>query len=132
MSQENVEIVRRAYESFNAGQDEWLSMLHPEVEVRLSGVFPGIDSDYRGHDGARRFRDTLFEAWEYFHAEPREIVDRGAYVGVVVDLRAKGRESGAEVNLTFHQAFRFDGDLVVRWASFPTLREAREAAGLRE
>lgn len=132
MSQENVEIVRCAYESFNAGHDEWMSAIHPNVEVTLSGVFPGIDSDYRGHDGVRRFRDTLFEAWEYFHAEPREIVDRGAYVGVVADLRAKGRESGVEVNLTFHQAFRIDGGLIERWASFPTLREALEAAGLRE
>jgi hypothetical protein len=80
----------------------------------------------------RRFRETLFEAWEYFHSEPREIVDRGACVSVVTDLRAKGRESGVEVNLTFHQAFRFDGGLVNRWTSFPTLGEALEAVGLPE
>ena len=132
MSQENVEIVRRAYESFNAGQDEWVNLLHPNVEVTLSGVFPGIDSDYRGREGARRFLETLSEAWEYFHPEPREIMDRGAYVGVVVDFRAKGRESGVEVNLTFHNAFRLDGGLIERWASFPTRREALEAVGLSE
>ena len=106
MSQENVEIVRRAYESFNAGEDEWVNVFKPEHRDDAERVsFPVSIRTTAGLEGVRRSRETLFGAWEYFHAEPREIVDRGAYVSVVADLRAKGRESGVEVNLTFHQAF---------------------------
>ncbi len=129
MSQENVERVRRAYALFNSGEaDEWLDMFGPDVVFTLSGVFPDFDPEYRGRDGLRRFRETLLEAWEFFRAEPRELVDRGDVVGAILDLHAKGRGSGAEVRLTFHHAFHFRDGLADRWTSFPTLDEAIEAA----
>lgn len=128
---ENVEIVRSTYERFNAGDvDEWLTRLHPDVEIKGGGVFPGLDTDYRGHAGARRLRAAVIDAWASFRAELRELVDRGDYVGAVVDLRGTGRESGVGVSLTFHHAFRLDGGLIVCWALFPTLEEAFEAVGL--
>ncbi len=133
MSRENVELIRRGYALFNAGEtDAWLALFDRDIELRVSGVFPGFDPLYRGHDGLTRFREILLEAWESFEAEPKEIVDRGEYVGVVLQLQAKGRGSGAEVDLTFHHAFRFRDGLIDRWASYPTLDQALEAAGLSE
>ena len=133
MSEANVEIVRGTYERFNAGEiDQWVSRFHPDVEVRGGGVFPGLDTDYRGHDGVMRLRDAVLDAWESFRVELRELVDRGDYVGAVVGLWGRGRESGVEVSLTFHHAFRLDDGLIVCWALFPTLAEAFEAAGLSE
>ncbi len=133
MSRENVELVQRGYALFNAGDiDAWLALFHGDIELKVSGVFPGFDPLYRGHDGLRRFCETLLEAWESFRADPVEVVDRGEYVGVVLALGAKGAGSGAEVDVKFNHAFRFREGLIDRWASYPTLDQALEAAGLSE
>ena len=134
MSRENAELIRRGYELFNAGEiDAWFPLFHPEVELVVSGVFPGFDPVYRGHDGLRRFYDSLLEAWESFRADVADVAARGDWVAVALSLRAKGRGSGVEVQLVFHHAFLFGEDgLVRRWASFPTRAEALEAVGLSE
>ena len=134
MSREKVELIRRGYELFNAGEiDAWLALFHPEIELAVSGVFPGFDPVYRGHGGVRHFYDSLLEAWEAFRADVADIAAEGDWVAVELTLHAKGRGSGVPVQLAFHHAFLFSEDgLVRRWASFPTRSEALEAVGLSE
>ena len=133
MSQENVEIVRAAYESFNAGAvEEWLAAFHPDVEVTARGVFPGIDTNYKGHAGVMQLREAVLEAWEFFRIEPNDFAERGNCVDVAVTLVGKGKGSGVDVSLTFHHAYLLRNGVIVHWALFPTRAEALEAVGLSE
>jgi ketosteroid isomerase-like protein len=133
MSQEDVDVVRMAYESFNAGAvEKWVAAFHPDVQVAARGVFPGIDRSYQGHAGVKQLRESVLEAWESFRIEPRDFADRGSCVDVEVDLIGKGKGSGVEVSLRFHHAFLLRDGLVVHWALFPTRAEALEAVGLSE
>ena len=80
MSQENVEIVRRAYESFNAGQDESMSAFHPNVEVTLSGVFPVLEaaglSEWAMSQETWRPSTPLIEAMASRGGSPRAVTMR--------------------------------------------------------
>jgi ketosteroid isomerase-like protein len=52
MSQENVEIVRQAYEAWNRGDLEWLlDRITPDYEFRTAQLFPDTEAVYRGREG---------------------------------------------------------------------------------
>ena len=68
MSQENVEIVQRAVEAWNADDlDAFLAELDADVEWHPA-IEPGLEGKatiYRGPDGARKiWRQDRGEAWE--------------------------------------------------------------------
>ena len=64
MSRENVELVRVGYEAWNRGDmDAMLAIFHPDVELVTTGVFPGLDPAYRGHDGFRKFWRDFRGTW---------------------------------------------------------------------
>jgi ketosteroid isomerase-like protein len=133
MSQENVETVHRAYETWNADDVEaGLALMHPDIEWHPSGVFPGFEPVYRGHDGVREWWRALKEPWEYFVIHVDEVVPRGDVV--IADLRfeAVGRESGAGVTLPFVNVFEFEAGRVTRFSSYRSRAEALEAVGLSE
>ena len=76
MSQENVELTRRAFQAFNDRDlDTVLASLHADVEAfpRLAAVEGG----YRGHEGVRRWWEQLLGAFPDFHAEILELRDLG-------------------------------------------------------
>ena len=52
----NTELAERAYDAWNADDLEaMLTFCHPEAAFIPSGVFPGMESDYRGEQGVRRW-----------------------------------------------------------------------------
>src|SRR5918998_1273028 len=97
MSQENVEIVRAAYEAFNARDVDWLVRLAAEdcewqpLRAQLEGIA------YRGHEGVRQFVADMDEDWETFRIDPLEFHDRQELVAVVGRVSALGH-SGVEVD----------------------------------
>jgi ketosteroid isomerase-like protein len=98
MSQENVEIVRRAFDAFNARDvDELVSLSAESCEWRpfraqLEGTV------YRGHEGIRRFLSDMDEDWEAFRIEPLEFHDLRERVAVIGRVKAVGRGSGLQVD----------------------------------
>jgi ketosteroid isomerase-like protein len=55
MSEENVEIVRRAHEALNAGNiDELVSLCHQDFQLDMSDRVLN-PATYEGHDGIRQF-----------------------------------------------------------------------------
>src|SRR5687767_8518212 len=61
MSQENVDVVRRALESFPRGDvEEMLSYLDPELEWHSAIVGGAEGNVYRGHDGFRTWLADSF------------------------------------------------------------------------
>ena len=137
MSEENVEIVRRAIVANRSGPPQEtlevvLSLSAPEVEFtsRVTAVEGG---DYVGHEGVRRYHDDMVDAFRAWRNDPDEIVAVSPDA-VLVDnvFHGTGKDSGMEVELRSAIVFVLSEGKVVRCLSYSTRAEALEAAGLSE
>jgi ketosteroid isomerase-like protein len=124
----NAEKFRLALEAVNRGDLEaTLEHAHPEVKWEPPSVLPDIQT-YYGHDGVRRWWDTMEDAFEGLRIDPegdfRELDD----VRVLVPVRApgRGRQSGVEVAASFYM-LGTGRDLLERMEFFPTEEEALRA-----
>jgi ketosteroid isomerase-like protein len=130
MSEENVEIMRRAVAAFNTGDtDRALSMCDPEIEFRS----PFEQETYRGLDGMVRWRETMGAALEDFHVEDLQFLDAGGD-RVVVLYRSVGRGagSGVPVSQEVGALWQLRNSKLLKGEVFLDQREALEAAGLSE
>jgi ketosteroid isomerase-like protein len=132
MSQPNVEIVRRAFDSFNRRElataeeafdpdAEWIPYLAALEEAA-----------YRGRNEiAAMWRDVLRD-FPDFRIEQMEVVTaREDTVVVEVEFQGMGRASGADVRTTVFQAATFRDGKVTRVEGFRDRAEALEAVALR-
>ena len=56
MSEQDVDLVRSVYRAVEENDmSAFLALLHPEVELTTSGVFPDLSPTYRGHQGAAEY-----------------------------------------------------------------------------
>jgi ketosteroid isomerase-like protein len=135
MSEENVELARKAIDALNRGDfDALLACLSPDVLWgALEGV-PGMDELYRGRAGVREWIELLSEVTDDgIHAEIEQITDLGdERVLIAVALTARGRGSGVPFEYRTWQIVWFADGLITRRQVFWTRAEALEAAGLRE
>ena len=138
MSQENVEVVRRAYEAFNEGGPEPVinaGIWSPEIVFDFSpSDIPGLGV-YRGHGEVRAFFEEdwfgafPFEEWE---VELDELVDHGDQVVAVHRQRGLGASSGVAAELEQGIIFTLRDGEVVRAEIYGDPEKALEAAGLSE
>jgi uncharacterized protein len=132
MSQENVEVVRRAFEAHQRGDSDAVFALYDrwiEIEDDPSVPWP---ARYRGFDGVRDFFRDRMAICPGDYAEVEEWIDAGDEVIALMHFRAHGRRSG--VPLDFRQAHVWtvkDGKLT-RLRIYQSKAEALEAVGLRE
>ena len=131
MSQENVEIVRRALVAFAPeSRDRMLALADPGIVIDATrNVFnPGT---YVGIDGVRQMLTGMDETWEEMRVQPDEFVDAGDRVVVIGTLVGKGKGSGVEVERFNGQVWTVRDGLVVRLEiGFTDRAQALEAAGL--
>jgi ketosteroid isomerase-like protein len=135
MSQEDVEVVRRLYEAIERRDSEAvLALYDPDVEWDMSGYPYGemLDTRSRGHAGLRAFWRELYEAWESYEHDCRELIDAGDHVISIVTDRARGRASGADVEIAAFGVWTVSDGRIIRSTWFRTRAEAFEAAGLEE
>ena len=133
MSQENVDVVRRALESFPRGDmEEMLSFMDPEGELHSAIVGGAEGNVYRGHDGFRRWYADSFESFEELRNEWSEFRDLGDRVLAFGRVQARGRESGVEIDSPMGWIFTVRGGKVLKAEGFLDPAEALEAAGVRE
>ena len=132
MTQENVEVVRRAIDAFNERDlDAALRDLDPEVEVdwsRSRGVEAGV---YRGYDACRSFWSTFIDTFDRFTIAADEFIDSGDHVVVPNRGHAWGRD-GIEVAARSVALVTLRDGRIVGWTLYQEKAEALEAAGLRE
>jgi ketosteroid isomerase-like protein len=130
MSQENVEIVRRAYERVNATLELSQELYDPNVEFDVGDVSVEFGV-IRGLEPAQEALREYWQTFENFHVELIEVfhADEDRVITSVEDGgRMKG--SGAEVwNRLFHVTTFRDGK-IVRFSSHTDKNRALEAAGL--
>ena len=132
MSQENVELVRSSLDGWSRGDiAAWLAPLHPDIEFRTSGVYPGVDPIYRGHAELRRFWDAFREPWESIQVRIDQVREAGDQLVSLCVFEAHARE-GMTVRREVAWTWRLADDLFVRVDSYGGWNEALEAAGLSE
>jgi ketosteroid isomerase-like protein len=136
MSQENVEVVQRALEAWNADNlDAFLAELDPEVEWHpsIEPALEGGETTYRGHDGARKaWDDYRGGAWERLTIQIQEIRDLGESVLALGQADLTARTTGLEFTEEVGSLMTFRGGKVITSQDFLSHAQALEAAGLRE
>ena len=133
MSRENVEVVRRAFESFNrrdlAGA---VAVFAPDAEW-VPYLAALEEETYRGRDDIERmWREVLTDVPDFRIEFVRVVAESPDCVVFEVEFRGMGKASGADIRTRVYQAALFRKARVVRVQGFRTAAEALEAVGLRE
>ena len=131
MSQENIDLVRRAFDTFNRrDMTAFLDLLDPDVElVPILAVLEG--RVYRGHKEVQRWVEELAPDWEFFEVHSEELRDLGDLVLIFGHWRARGRASGVESEQPATWLYEMKGGKVARMHTFTDRDEGLRAAGLR-
>jgi ketosteroid isomerase-like protein len=133
MSEQNVEMIRRAFEAYERGDlDAAVADIAADCEYIAAGTVPGRIGTYLGPEGYKEFMAWLAEEFSDAHAQVDDLIDAGDAVVVGATLRGKGRQSGIPATFTFWQVWKFADGTVVHGQGFAHKPEALEAAGLSE
>jgi len=134
MSQENVEIARRANAAFN-GADfvEFGEYLHPDVTFTDQANAADVAATIEGKAAVLALCSEWNQAFDGFRAEISEYVDAGDQVVCVTRWVGKGKRSAAVVDVSQVDVYAFrDGKVVQVTLAYPDKPAALEAVGLRE
>ena len=130
MSQENVDLICRAYEAVARNDlDAAYACLHPEIEFHTYAESPAAGV-YRGRDAVRKYNEDLFEQFESVRLEIAEIVDAGERVVVVSTQHAVPKGGRQEIDVRMAEVWTVRDDLLAERHSYTTRVEALEATGL--
>ena len=125
MSQENVELHRRAVQAFNTRDVEnFIPFCDQSIEAH--SVFAAVGGAvYHGHDGLRRFFRDARDAWgDEIRIEPEAYFDLGESTLAFYVLHGHGRQSGAEVTMPVAQEVRWRGGLGVYFKAYADREDA--------
>src|SRR5688572_4469078 len=132
MSRENVELVRRLFETFGRRDaDAVTALLHPDVEWHVTNIF--VESPvHRGRDGVVKFLEEFADSWEGIRIELEDVREDGQAVIVSGRLAGRAAASGIDIDASRAWVVELRDGLIWRWRSFTSLPDALEAVGLRD
>jgi ketosteroid isomerase-like protein len=129
MSQENVEIVRAAYDALsNRGVDAFSDYWATDIEWQT------MRDQWWGRKAGRAYLQELFDLFDDFTTEPLELIDAGED-RVVICLRYGGRSKRGGMPVPpeyFAIVIRVRDGEIARASEYATRREALAAVGLSE
>jgi ketosteroid isomerase-like protein len=128
MSQENVEIVRRAFAT--EGIEGLMKYLDAEIEWTTTGEFLEA-ATYRGHEGVREYLGAMDAAFDDLRDTSEEIIDAGEVVLVTQRISGRDRRSGMPLESTVTSVCSVGDGKIVQIQSYRSKPDALEAAGLR-
>ncbi len=131
MSQENVEIVRGAWEAAERHDNAAVFGLY-DADVEIQGLHGLGDRVYRGLGGVREFWRDWSTAWSEFGSDVEEWIDAGDEVIAVMHLWGRGRGSGVAVEGRQSHVWTVRGGKMLRLRVYDTRDEALKAAGLED
>lgn len=130
MSEDNIEVARRGYEAFNRGDIEAvLEFIDPNVEVDEGHELPDR-AIYRKHEGFITNARAWSDVFEELRFEPKEFIEVGDRLLVLVRVSGHGRESGAEFDQHQAHVWTVRNGKGVRLEFYADRAEAEKAAGL--
>jgi ketosteroid isomerase-like protein len=132
MSEDNVAVVRRAFEAFIRGDFELaMAAFDPAVEYDLTRIVPDgqvLSGPAGVWEGMRRW----LVAWEDYRMEVDEYLDAGDSVVVSFRESGRGKGTGLPVEQSVTGIWKLDDGKVVRVTPYLDRRQALQAAGLSE
>ena len=128
MSQENVQILQRAFADYaREGVQPGRGYLAPDVVWN-----PYDEEPQYGEEAVLAYMQRWEHEWEDLRTIPEDFVDAGERVLVTVHFSGRGRSSGIQVDARLYEVYTFSGGKVVRMDEFNDRSAALEAAGLAE
>jgi ketosteroid isomerase-like protein len=135
MSQENVEMVRVAYDAFaREGLDRFMEHFTDDVDYNvLAGADDLIHGPIHGKDGVRAWLQDWIDMFDGFRMELVELIDAGG-VTVFTAERYGGRArlSGVETDSANWTVFTIRDGKIASGCEYETRDQALEAVGLSE
>jgi ketosteroid isomerase-like protein len=134
MSQENVEVVRKLADAYEAGDyDRLVDLLAPDVEaVPDASVFPEA-GPLHGRDEYRRWLEEIGTAWVSVHWDTKEVRATGTdQVLLRSDWGGVGAASGVETYSSLTGVFTFRDERVCRIEWYFDHNKALKAVGLEQ
>jgi ketosteroid isomerase-like protein len=133
MSEENMEVVRNAFDAFTRGEIEGVLRLCDEsVVITQPPELPGVSPQQRGHSGVLEAFGIWPNQWDDYYIEILRAVESGDHVVVTTKQGGRGKQSGVEVEMEFTFVFTVRDAKIVEWQIFMHEDQALKAAGLRE
>ena len=131
MSQENLEVVRRAVAALNARDLEgYLACCTPDVELHTNEVFAGV---YEGPQGIRRFLTDVADAAPDFHIDLQDLKAVGDdQVLAPMQTGSTGRASRIPMTQTQTNVYDLVDGKIRRIRIFLDHHQALKAVGLAE
>ncbi len=123
-------MLRLGLEAWNRGDtDGILELLDPEVGIHLSGAFPDLNIEYRGHQGFLTFWRAMNDMWNPLEMEAGEIEQLDGLLLSAVTFKGTGRD-GIKVEREFWFVWQFDdaAEKVIAYSSHQDRNSAVEAA----
>jgi ketosteroid isomerase-like protein len=131
MSQENVELVGRAYEHFRLAGDFSEELIHPDYVWDLSHYTGWPEQQtYHGIDGARRFMTEWIDAWDDWEWQVESLHGAGDKVVSVLRQGGRSKATGVRVEMRFAQLFTLRAGKQIRMEMYDDPDEALAAAGV--
>jgi ketosteroid isomerase-like protein len=132
MSQENVEIVRRAFTAFE--RDGLAGMLpHFDCEIEWTTTDGHIEpATYRGYEGVLGYFGTMAREIDGIRLEALELIDAGEQVVLTWRIHGRAKLSGASVEMTLTSVSLLCDGKIVGVRNYSDKTQALEAVGLRE
>jgi ketosteroid isomerase-like protein len=133
LSQENVELIYRAFDALNRRDlDAYLALTDEDIEFvpRISAIEG--ESVYRGHDGVRRWWSSLLDVFPDYSMQLVEVRDPGDLTFATFQARGHGAGSAAPTDNPAWIVARWRRGKAVWWGTFNARAEALEVVGLSE
>jgi ketosteroid isomerase-like protein len=125
-----VQETREGYAAFNAGDIDRLSPMLDEGFVwNEAREIPGTQHCESREEFVRYLRG-FGELWQHFTLSPLEVSDLGEAIYAKVGVRARGRASEIDVELTVHHVWRKRDGVFIRMDAYLSEHAAKAAAGL--
>ena len=133
MSEANLEAYRRTVDAWTrADREAWLQDIPPDWEFVPSGVFPGLDSAYRGPEGALKLWEDMRGPWTDFEVTIERIEQLGAEkIIALVMFQVRGRD-GLRTSRRWAHVTTFRGSVPIRTENYASWGDALESVGLEE
>jgi ketosteroid isomerase-like protein len=131
MSRENVDLVRRSLDHFDATGEFLWDAIDPGVEWVIDpiGLLAGT---YRGHEGVKMFLARIEEGFDQVRFEIDNLIDAGDSVVALGRTRMHGRGSGVTVEQPIGWVLRVRESRIVRSQVYFRPSEALQAVGLAD
>jgi ketosteroid isomerase-like protein len=133
MSQENLEIVRAAFEAVSDGDaGVFFQMASPDIRVYPRPEEPDAADEYRGLEGLMDYLVNWYGQWDDYDVEPLNLIDAGEQILVITRERGRVRSTGMDLVEDFHHSFVIRDGKAVEWRMYDSRAEALDAVGLSE